>query len=365
MHVLHVVGARPNFMKAAPVMRALGGRARQTLVHTGQHYDREMSEAFFGELDLPEPDVNLAVGSDAASVQTGRILIRLDPLFDRYGPDLCVVYGDVNSTLAGALAATRRQVPVAHVEAGLRSYDRTMPEELNRELTDRVAEWLFTPSVDADDNLAREGIPATRIHRVGNVMIDTLMRLLPRADTGAVRQRLGIPVGAPYVLVTLHRPSTVDDPQVFEGILGVLAEFAARLPVVFPVHPRSRARLDAGDWSTPGLRLTDPMSYLDFLALERGAAVVVTDSGGVQEETTWLRVPCLTFRDSTERPVTVSEGTNTLVGRDPERLRDAVQAALDGEPPAARRPALWDGHAAERIAQVLARTTPGTDRPTG
>ena len=357
MHVLHVVGARPNFMKLAPVLRALGDRARQTLVHTGQHYDREMSEAFFGELGLPEPDVNLGVGSDPASVQTGRMLILLDPLFDRYRPDVCVVYGDVNSTLAGALAAARRQVPVAHVEAGLRSYDRTMPEELNRELTDRVAHWLFTPSLDADENLVREGVPATRIHRVGNVMIDTLMRLLPRADTGAVRQRLGIPDGAPYVLVTLHRPSTVDDPGVFEGVLGVLAELAVRLPVVFPVHPRSRARLDAGRWSTPGLRLTDPMSYPDFLALERAAAVVVTDSGGVQEETTWLKVPCLTFRDNTERPVTVIEGTNTLVGRDPERLRAALQAALDGEPPPARRPALWDGHTAERIAQVLGRAS--------
>ena len=365
MHVLHVVGARPNFMKAAPVMRALGDRARQTLVHTGQHYDREMSEAFFGELGLPEPDVNLAVGSDTASVQTGRILVRLDPLFDRYRPDVCVVYGDVNSTLAGALAAARRQVPVAHVEAGLRSYDRTMPEELNRELTDRVAEWLFTPSLDADENLVREGIPTTRIHRVGNVMIDTLMRLLPRADTGAVRQRLGIPAGAPYVLVTLHRPSTVDDPQVFEGILGVLAELAARLPVVFPVHPRSRARLDAGRWSTSGLRLADPMRYLDFLALEREAAVVVTDSGGVQEETTWLKVPCLTFRDNTERPVTVLEGTNTLVGRDPDRLRDALRATLDGERPAAQRPALWDGHAAARIAQVLSRTSPVPPRAAG
>lgn len=365
MHVLHVVGARPNFMKAAPVMRALGNRVRQTLVHTGQHYDREMSEAFFGELGLPEPDVNLAVGSDTASVQTGRILVRLDPLFDRYRPDVCVVYGDVNSTLAGALASARRQVPVAHVEAGLRSFDRTMPEELNRELTDRVAEWLFTPSLDADENLVREGIPTTRIHRVGNVMIDTLIRLLPRADTAVARQRLGIRAGAPYVLVTLHRPSTVDDPRVFEGILGVLAELAVRLPVVFPVHPRSRARLDAGRWSTPGLLLTDAMSYLDFLALERGAAVVVTDSGGVQEETTWLKIPCLTFRDNTERPVTVIQGTNTLVGRDPDRLRDALQAALDGETPTAQRPALWDGHAGDRIAQVLSRTVPAAVRPAG
>lgn len=365
MHLLHIVGARPNFMKAAPVMRALGDRARQTLIHTGQHYDREMSEALFGELALPEPDVNLAVGSDEASVQTGRILIRLDPLFERYRPDVCVVYGDVNSTFAGALAAAQRQVPVAHVEAGLRSYDRTMPEELNRELTDRVAEWLFTPSLDADENLVREGIPTTRIHRVGNVMIDTLVRLLPHADTGAVRQRLGIPARAPYVLVTLHRPSTVDDPQVFEGILGVLAELAARLPVVFPVHPRSRARLDEERWNVSGLRLTAPMNYLDFLALERGAAVVVTDSGGVQEETTWLKVPCLTFRENTERPVTVIEGTNTLVGRDPGRLRDALQTALNGEPPMAQRPELWDGHAAARIAQVLARTSAVPPQPAG
>lgn len=356
MNVLHVVGARPNFMKAAPVMRALGEKAQQTLVHTGQHYDREMSDAFFGELDLRPPDVNLAVGSGPAGVQTGRMMMALHPLFDRYEPDVCVVYGDVNSTLAAAVAAAQRQVPVAHVEAGLRSFDRTMPEELNRIVTDRVADWLFTPSPDADDNLAREGVPAGRVHRVGNVMIDTLLRLLPRTDTRAARNRLGLPAGARHVLVTLHRPSTVDDPEVFEGVLGVLAELAADVPVVFPVHPRSRALLDADRWTGAGLRLTEPLGYLDFLSLERAAALVITDSGGVQEETTWLGVPCLTVRDNTERPVTVTAGTNRLVGRRPERLRDAARVVLRGESPKGSRPSLWDGRAADRIAAVLAGT---------
>lgn len=353
MHLLHVIGARPNFMKAAAVMRALDGSARQTLVHTGQHYDYEMSTAFFGELDLPQPDVNLAIGPDTAGAQTGRILTRLAPLLDRCRPDVCVVYGDVTSTLAAALAAARKRVRVAHVEAGLRSRDRTMPEELNRIVTDRIADWLFTPSPDADDNLAREGVPAARVHGVGNVMIDTLVRLLPRTDSGPVLERLGIPAGAPYALATLHRPATVDDPPVFDGILEVLAELSARLPVVFPVHPRSRAHLDAGSRRSSGLRLTRPLGYLDFLSLERGAAVVVTDSGGVQEETTWLDVPCLTVRDNTERPITVTEGTNTVVGRDPQRLRRALGTALDGPPTGARRPDLWDGRAAERIAGVL------------
>ena len=363
MRLLHVVGARPNFMKAAPVMRALEGRGRQTLVHTGQHYDREMSDAFFGELDLCAPDVDLAVGSGPASVQTGRILIGLTPLLDRYRPDACVVYGDVNSTLAAALAAAQRQVPVAHVEAGLRSFDRTMPEELNRIVVDHVADWLFTPSADADDNLAREGVPAARVHRVGNVMIDTLIRLLPRTDPGAVLERLGVPAGARYVLVTLHRPSTVDDRSVFQGVLGVLAELAADLPVVFPVHPRSHARLEPGRWDAAGLRLVNPLSYLDFLALERAAALVVTDSGGVQDETTYLGVPCLTVRVNTERPITVTEGSNTLVGLDPHRLRDAARAVLAGKQRAAGRPDLWDGSAANRIADVLAGTSCGPATP--
>ena len=351
MKILHVVGARPNLMKAAAVMRALAGRAEQTLVHTGQHSDFEMSEVFYGELGLPRPDVDLQVGSSAPSVQMGRILIRMEPVLDRYRADVCVVYGDVTSTLAAALAAAHHGVPVAHVEAGLRSHDRTMPEERNRMLTDHVADWLFTPSGDASDNLAREGVPAEKVHRVGNVMIDTLIRSLHHTRTAAVLRKLGIPDGARYVLVTLHRPSTIDEPRVFEGALRVLARLSASVPVVFPVHPRSRRRLEVERWR--GLRFTEPLGYLDFLSLEKAAAVVVTDSGGVQEETTWLGVPCLTFRDNTERPVTVSMGTNTVIGRDPERLHDAVESVIAGEFRGGGRPALWDGRAAERIARVL------------
>ena len=354
LKILHVVGTRPNFVKAAPVMRALDGLARQTLVHTGQHYDAEMSAAFFGDLGLRPPDVDLEVGSGSPGTQTGRIMTRLEPVLDEHAPDVCVVYGDVTSTLAAALVAAQHRVPVAHVEAGLRSRDRTMPEERNRILTDHLADWLFTPSRDADDNLAREGMPGDRIHFVGNVMIDTLARLLPRTDTNAVLRRLGLSAGARYVLVTLHRPSTVDENRVFEGVLGTLARVAARTPVVFPVHPRSRARLDADRWRAAGLQFTRPLSYLDFVSLQRGARVVVTDSGGVQEETTWLGVPCLTVRDNTERPVTVTAGTNTVIGRDPDRVYDAVSAVLDGERRRGTRPALWDGRAADRIAGVLA-----------
>ena len=354
MKILHVVGTRPNFVKAAPVMRALDGRAEQILVHTGQHYDAEMSAAFFADLDLRSPDVDLAVGSGPPSVQTGRIMTRLEPVLDRCAPDACVVYGDVTSTLAAALVAAQHRVPLAHVEAGLRSRDRSMPEELNRILTDQVADWLFTPSREADDNLAREGIPADRVHLVGNVMIDTLVQMLPRTDTSAVLRRLGLPPGARYVLVTLHRPSTVDEDCVLEGVLGALARLAARTSVVFPIHPRSYARLDVDRWSAPGLTLTKPLSYLDFLSLQQRAAVVVTDSGGVQEETTWLGVPCLTVRDNTERPVTVKTGTNTVIGRDPDRLYQAVRAVLDGGGRRGKRPELWDGRAAGRIACVLA-----------
>ncbi len=363
MRVLHVVGARPNFVKAAPVMRALEGSAEQTLVHTGQHYDAEMSTVFFDELDLRRPDVDLAVGAGSQTAQTGRIMLRLEPVLDRCRPDACVVYGDVTSTLAAALAAAQRGVRVAHVEAGLRSRDRTMPEERNRVLTDHLADWLLAPSADASRNLAREGVPAGRVHLVGNVMIDTLARLLPRADAGPVLRRLGLAPGAGYALATLHRPSTVDDPGVLEGILGVLAGLSASVPVVLPVHPRSRANLDAARWRRRGLHLTGPLGYLDFLSLEKSAAVVVTDSGGVQEETTWLGVPCLTVRDDTERPVTVTEGTNTLVGRDPARLCAAARAALEDGARPGRGPVLWDGRAAERIARVLVGGGPADPAP--
>ena len=354
MRILHVVGARPNFVKAAPVIHALHGRATQTLVHTGQHYDADMSAVFFDELDLPPPDVALEVGPGPPSVQTGRIMLRLHPLFDRYRPDACIVYGDVTSTLAGALGAAQHGIRVVHVEAGLRSGDRTMPEERNRILTDHVADLLLTPSPDANDNLAREGLPPNRVHFVGNVMIDTLVRLLPRTDSAAVLRRLGMASATPYLLVTLHRPSTVDEPRVFESVLRVLAQFSARMPVVFPVHPRSRSRLDADRWRTAGLRFTRPLSYLDFLSLEKSAAVVVTDSGGVQEETTWLGVPCVTFRDSTERLVTVTTGTNTVIGRDPAHLHNALLSVPTGRARrAGGRPHLWDGRTAQRIADVL------------
>ena len=354
MKVLHVVGARPNFMKAAPVLRALEGRAEQMLVHTGQHHDAAMSSVFFEELGLPRPDLDLEVGSAAASVQTGRILLRLGPVLVRERPDVCVVYGDVTSTLAAALAAVQHTTPIAHVEAGLRSYDRAMPEEHNRILTDHLADWLFTPSADANDNLAREGLGPERVHLVGNVMMDTLKRLLPSTDSAAVLRRLALPPAARYVLVTLHRPATVDDGAVLGRVLRVLEDVANRWPVIFPLHPRTRARLDASDREVAGVHLTAPLGYLDFLSLEKGAAVVVTDSGGVQEETTWLGVPCLTFRDSTERPITMTAGTNTVVGRDTERLRETLEAALrDDGPPEGRRPDLWDGRAAERIAGVL------------
>lgn len=364
MKVLHVVGARPNFMKAAPVMHALEGSAEQRLVHTGQHYDPAMSRVFFEELGMPRPDVALEVGAAPASVQTGRILLRLEPVLERERPDVCVVYGDVTSTVAAALAAAQHGVGVAHVEAGLRCGDRTMPEERNRVLTDHLAAWLFTHSPDADDNLASEGVSPARVHRVGNVMVDTLRRLLPRTDSGAALRRLGMDPAARYVLATLHRPATVDNAAMLREVLRVLAEVARRVPVIFPVHPRTRARLGARGWSASGVLLTAPLGYLDFLSLQRSAAVVVTDSGGVQEETTWLGVPCLTFRDSTERPITVTVGTNAVVGRDPGRLREALRAALSaaGRPPP-RRPPLWDGRAAERIAAVLSGA--GTVSPEG
>ena len=356
MNVLHVVGARPNFVKAAPVIRALAGRARQTLVHTGQHHETAMSQVFFDDLDLPRPDLDLEVGYGAESVQTGRILLRLGPVLTRERPDVCVVYGDVTSTLAAALAAAQHGVPIAHVEAGLRSGNRTMPEERNRILTDHLAGWLFTPSRDANENLVREGVASERIHLVGNVMIDSLKRLLPRTDPGPVLRRLGLPPDARYALVTLHRPATVDATAVLRKVLEVLAEASRHVPVIFPVHPRTRARLDTAGATPAGVLMTEPLGYLDFLSLERAAALVVTDSGGVQEETTALGVPCLTFRDATERPVTVTEGTNTVVGRDPALLREAIESALagPGRPPG-RPPDLWDGHAAERIATVLSR----------
>lgn len=344
-------------MKAAPVMAALSscGNARQVLVHTGQHYDPTMSDIFFRQLGLPHPDINLEVGSGSHAQQTAQIISRLEPVLLEDRPDLVLVYGDVNSTVAAALVCAKLLIPVAHVEAGLRSFDRTMPEEINRILTDQIADFLFTPSEDADRNLLREGISPEKIHYVGNVMIDTLVRLLPQADDSPILDRLKLNSGGPYVLATLHRPSNVDDDLMLSNLMATLSEISQDLPVVFPVHPRTRQRLLGLQLaeSAPNLHLTEPLGYLDFLALQKHATVVVTDSGGVQEETTFLGIPCLTVRANTERPITVELGTNILVGQDMRLLRHEVARILDGEAKKGQIPPLWDGHAAERIAKVI------------
>lgn len=364
MHILHVVGARPNFMKAAPVLRALAARAgvRQTLVHTGQHYDANMSEVFFEQLGMPRPDVNLEVGSGSHSRQTAEVLTRFELIVQERRPDLVLVYGDVNSTVAAALVCAKLRVPVGHVEAGLRSRDRTMPEEINRLLTDQLADLLFTPSADGDENLLREGIAVEKIYRVGNVMIDTLVRLLPAAEKRWPALRDDLDLGKnPYALVTLHRPSNVDDADSLGRILDALRDIAGRLPVIFPVHPRTRQRLKSFPQGSGDsrLRLIEPVGYVDCLALQQHAAVVITDSGGMQEETTFLSVPCLTLRENTERPITVEQGSNILIGRDLDRLRaEATRVLRDRRDagPTGRRgrvPPLWDGKASERIAAVI------------
>ncbi len=348
MHVLHVVGARPNFMKAAPVLRALkADGARQTLVHTGQHYDANMSDVFFTELGMPAPDVNLEVGSGSHAVQTANIMARFEPVLMEHNPDVVLVYGDVNSTVAAALVCSKLSFRVGHVEAGLRSFDRSMPEEINRLLTDQLSDLLFTPSADADANLKREGIEAERIHLVGNVMIDSLARLLPAAGQG----KNGLPDR--YALVTLHRPSNVDESAKLRKILESLLQIHRHLEVVFPVHPRTRQRIESCGLDVSALHLLQPLPYVGFLALQRYAAVVITDSGGVQEETTYLGVPCLTLRANTERPVTLTMGTNVLIGDDLRRLQVEVMRIQEGKAKAGSIPPLWDGHASERIAKVL------------
>jgi UDP-N-acetylglucosamine 2-epimerase (non-hydrolysing) len=343
-------------MKAAPVLRALGQfpNIRQTLVHTGQHYDAGMSDVFFRQLDMPEPDVNLSVGSGSQTQQTAEVMARFEPVVLERKPDWVVVYGDVNSTVAATLVCSKLLIPVAHVEAGLRSRDRTMPEEINRLVTDQLSDLLFTPSADGDDNLRREGVPQEKIHLVGNVMIDTLVRLLPQAVMPRDFEGL-----APYLLVTLHRPANVDDLPWLRQMLAVLEEVSSDAHVLFPVHPRTSKRLtEAGALPAPNskLRLLPPLPYLEFLALQRNAQAVITDSGGVQEETSYLGVPCLTVRENTERPITLTDGTNTLVGRDLARLRAELQRVLGGSSATPCTIPLWDGHAAERIAKVLVRS---------
>jgi UDP-N-acetylglucosamine 2-epimerase (non-hydrolysing) len=340
-------------MKAAPVLRALTEYEgmRQTLVHTGQHYDFKLSETFFQQLAMPAPNFNLQVGSGSHAEQTADVMRRFEPVVLDCRPDLVLVYGDVNSTMAAALVCAKLRVPVAHVESGLRSFDRTMPEEINRLLTDQIADLLFTPSQDGNKNLEKEGISPSKIHLVGNVMIDTLVRMLPCA-------RAYIPASLPerFVLVTLHRPANVDDVEWLGRILQLLAGFSETIPVIFPLHPRTRARLKTAGLNVNGhrdLHFSEPLPYLEFLALETRAALVVTDSGGVQEETTFLRIPCITVRESTERPITVALGTNTLVGRDPLRLATEMERCLSAAPKSGEAPPYWDGHAAERIASIL------------
>jgi UDP-N-acetylglucosamine 2-epimerase (non-hydrolysing) len=337
-------------MKLAPVLRALSTRnnVRQTIVHTGQHYDANMSDVFFQQLGVPAPDVNLAVGSGSHAQQTAGIMTRFEAAVLDRKPGMVLVYGDVNSAVAAALVCAKLQIKVGHVEAGLRSFDRTMPEEINRLVTDQLADVLFTPSEDGDLNLAREGIAKEKIHLVGNVMIDSLVRLLPEA---LKHGRNGFPES--YALVTLHRPSNVDDGGTLSEILQSLLEVSKNLAVLFPAHPRTRQRLEAFGMDARQLRVLDPVPYVEFINLQRNATVVITDSGGIQEETTYLGVPCLTLRDNTERPVTVSQGTNILVGKDPEKLRIELESILQGNAKRGTIPPLWDGYAAERIARVL------------
>jgi UDP-N-acetylglucosamine 2-epimerase (non-hydrolysing) len=349
--IVCVAGARPNYMKVKPVMDALEARGAEVLlVHTGQHYDEAMNGVFFRDLGIRPPDRFLGVGSGSHAEQTGRVMAAFEPLLAEVAPDAVVVVGDINSTVACALVTAKAGPLLAHVEAGLRSRDWTMPEEVNRVVTDRVSDHLLAPSPDAVDNLRAEGYHDDQIHLVGNVMIDTLLANLDRARQSGALAGYGLTPGE-YGLVTLHRPANVDDPAVLTALLKALGEIAGRCPLVLPVHPRAAGRL--AELGVPGgLRLVPPAGYLDFLALQDAARIVLTDSGGVQEETTALGVPCVTLRDNTERPITVEQGTNVLAGRDPGRIVATATRVLD-DPPPPRRPALWDGRAGERIARVL------------
>jgi UDP-N-acetylglucosamine 2-epimerase (non-hydrolysing) len=359
IRVLAVAGARPNFMKIAPIVTAAHAHPEihTTLVHTGQHYDERMSDLFFRELGLPAPDIHLGVGSASHAVQTARIMAAFDEILDTHATDVVAVVGDVNSTLACALVAVKRLIKVAHVEAGLRSFDRTMPEEINRVLTDQISDYLFTTERTAHDHLHAEGVPDERIHFVGNVMIDTLLRNRERAKASDALARHAVePRG--YALCTLHRPSNVDTPEDARNTVAALRALATRLPVILPLHPRSQLKLgqfglldEIVSWGR--VQIVDPLGYLDFLALMDNARLVFTDSGGIQEETTALGVPCMTFRENTERPITVTQGTNQVVGLDPSRVARATDQILAGHGRSGRVPELWDGHAAERIVATL------------
>lgn len=359
MKIVSIVGARPNLMKIAPLLAEMRQfpDVSSVLVHTGQHYDDKMSQAFFRDLNLPQPEYNLEVGSGSHTIQTAQMMIRLDPLLDELEPDLVLTVGDVNSTLAAALVASKRGIPLAHVEAGLRSFDRSMPEEINRVVTDSLSDHLFTTERSANHNLAREGIPEAKVHFVGNVMIDTLLKNKEKADALSMPKKYGLS-SLGYVVMTLHRPSNVDYGPKLEDMIETISAMQELIPVVFPIHPRTRRKLEEYGLmgrvnSFRNLKIIDPLGYLEFLGLMSQARVVVTDSGGIQEETTILGVSCLTIRDNTERPVTISEGTNRLVGTVPDSIIKALQETLSGPISKPSSPELWDGQAARRIVQIL------------
>jgi len=356
--IILVVGARPNFMKIAPLHAELARRGvNQILLHTGQHYDENMSKVFFEDLRMPEPDIYLGVGSGTHAEQTARVMVEFERICLEHRPSMVVVVGDVNSTIACTLVAAKLWIPSAHVEAGLRSFDRRMPEEINRLLTDSICDILLTPSSDGDENLLREGVSAEKIHLVGNIMIDSLLLNLERAESSDIRERLGVLQGE-YGVLTLHRPSNVDDEIAFGRVLSALEAIGAHLPVVFPVHPRTRKQaqefeLEARLEAIPNIILCEPIGYLDFVRLMSGAKLVLTDSGGLQEETTALGIPCLTLRENTERPITVTEGTNIIVGNDTDTIVEAAFKALESGGKTGSVPELWDGRTAGRIADVL------------
>lgn len=367
MRIVAVAGARPNFVKIAPLMREMRRCPSivPVLVHTGQHYDETMSERFFTEMEIPRPDVNLGVGTGSHATQTAEVMQRLEPVLKELKPDLVLVVGDVNSTLGAAVTAVKIGISVAHVEAGLRSFDRTMPEEINRLLTDAISDLLFVTEESGRQNLLREGIAPGKIHPVGNVMIDALQSFKPRWKNSSVFQRLGLETDRPYAVLTLHRPSNVDQPAILTRLLQALGQLAGYLPILFPVHPRVKPQLLRQTnlfWPQPdstaplphkGIACLNPLGYLDFIALISRARLVLTDSGGVQEESTVLGIPCLTLRENTERPVTVTHGTNRVIGTDPGRIIDAALSTLKRPPRPAGTPPLWDGRAAARIVKIL------------
>lgn len=368
MKLLHIVGARPNFMKLAPVYQALQKfPIQQFILHTGQHYDTLMSDIFFQELEIPNPDYNLGVGSGSHTQQTAKAMLGMEEIILALQPDGLVVYGDINATLSATLVCAKLQIPIAHVEAGLRSFDRTMPEEINRIITDRLADLLFTPSMDGNENLAKEGIESHKIHLVGNVMIDTLVKSLgkinqnPKLIENALHIQQNILSNQAYCLATIHRPSNVDNPENLKKLILALLELAQQLPIIFPIHPRTRKQLETHQIlpkETKNFHLIEPQGYFDFLYLQKNAKIVLTDSGGVQEETTFLQIPCFTLRANTERPITISRGTNMLVGNDYDLLKNEFQKVLHNQHSKGNIPELWDGKASERIAQIICEKNP-------